>query len=502
MENLDALTNNINNISLNKDESFLYRNLECRDFVTLETRANHGQVVVATRDAAVGTRIIREDPILVYEVGNMEEMVSKFLALDRESRDAILNMHHPPVPSPDILVLGFFIANELSLDPTVVHKLIAIDKYNSRKYHGSEQEIYFHVQSALFLIVSKLAHSCNPNTVLAIDASGGRIEYRVMRPIKAGDMITYAVFGQLVELPHHRKQNILQEMEIVCQCPHCIGPDYSRPVHCKKCRGGVLICTNSPGDDPSWSCSGCNGVQNVERRIKTLETEAEENLVLFQLSKEIDTDICSASNVKDKINEIGRKLHPQHYVALNLMQLYIDLCTSDATAIEILSMLGMHPFVTALFQREKESPDELRRKAIQMGVSLVEKLECIAAGCICSPSTARHMLGRYNENAPVPFASKNALHIAKLMMKIPPSTWRKNECRVVHRYLPMLKVMCSKEGLDFLHDIERKIPSPPNVESEALTTVNPSFPVAAKMKAKQRRKRGGRTNKKRKGRKR
>ena len=75
MESLDTLTTSIAGISLNEDESFSFSNVESREFVTLENRADLGRVVVATKDNAVGTNIFREDPILVYETGNTEDMI-------------------------------------------------------------------------------------------------------------------------------------------------------------------------------------------------------------------------------------------------------------------------------------------------------------------------------------------------------------------------------------------------------------------------------------------
>ena len=285
----------------------------------------------------------------------------------------------------------------MSVDQSLVHKLIGIDRCNSREYHGSEQEIYFHTQSALFLFASKVTHSCNPNTVLTISKDGGRIQCRVIRPIQSGDIVTYALCGEMVKLPFPIKHKILlHEKEMVCRCPQCIGPDYSRPMYCKKCRVGILLCTSSQEGHPSWKCSVCGGLQQEESRIERLEMEAVGDLDFFIILKKADNPIFCKSTVKEMIETHTQKLHPQHFVTMSFMREFVDLCVSDAIAIEIMPMLGVHPFFTAFAQRDMESPVDLRSEAAKMAATLVERVECIAAGSICPTTTATNTSGRCN----------------------------------------------------------------------------------------------------------
>ncbi len=152
----------------------------------------------------------------------------------------------------------------------------------------------------------------------------------------------------------------------------------------------------------------------------------------------------------------------------------------------ILPMLGVHPFFAALTQ------DGIRSNAIKMGVCLIERLECIAAGSLCPTSTLMDAFDGCSENPPVLFAVKYALLIAKLMRQSPSSHWPEKARHIVYRYLPIMEVMQDGQNEEFINDIKQGIPEPTNSESEALPTASPTFPVAVQMRAKQRRKKRGR----------
>lgn len=171
------------------------------------------------------------------------------MALDSESKDAVLNMYHPSILSPRISLQGHLIANGLSLDPKA-----ACDRQVQWKcYDRSDREFDRGFRIVLFLFGSKLVHSCNLNTVFMGVSSDGRMESMVVCPIRAGEVITLSFLGSSLITPTHIKQNELREMtDLLCGCPQCLGPDYSRVVHCKECKGGVLLCTNTEGDYPIW----------------------------------------------------------------------------------------------------------------------------------------------------------------------------------------------------------------------------------------------------------
>lgn len=495
MEDLTVLNNGIENIALDDDESFLYNNVESTECLKLEYRTGLGHVVVATKDVAVGTKIIREKPILVYEDGNFEELFYAFMGLGLKSKNAVLSMFDPTNVQPEMLFHAIMIASQLSFDPTIVHKLVVIDKYHSEDYDGSEVELYSEKQSAIFLLSSKLAHSCNPNTIFTIAQSDGRKECGVVRPIKAGDLVTYSL-GQLEEIPIHIKRELLIRKALTCHCPKCFGPDYSRPIYCNKCRGGVLLCTYPQEDFPTWSCSGCENTEGVETHIESIENEVKEVFECWKILMVTNPHIISMSKMKDQIEIISSKLHPQHFHTLGAMKHYIAICLSMTEMIEIFSELHFPPSLLGEFG----TPVKILSEAAKMGVSLIERIECIAANCIGPKSSGIITTCRCTEHAPVAHSLRYAFNNAQIMMRCPSSLWPTNGRDIVHRYLPIMKLVYG-EGDDDIAEIEREIPAPENRDNQVLSQARPAMPLAAEKKAKQRRKNRGRTNKKKKGRK-
>ena len=501
MEDLNELNQSIGTMSLTENESFLYSNLESADFVTLESRTDIGLVAVATKDVAVGTKIFREKPVLVYEEGDLSDLFSSFVALDTRSKASVLDMYDPRMLTPDLGFGVFMIASKLSLSPIVAKKLIAIDKYTSKEYLISEDGFYDEDFSALFLFSSKVAHSCNPNTVFTRRTDDGRMECRAVRSIQAGELVTYSLSGLLVEMPQHIKLGIsmLEGRAMLCRCALCLGPDYSRPVFCTKCRSGVLLCTNPNGNLPVWSCNKCDDLQEgVDRRIASIEEEFSKDLDVLSFLLTTDPSAICLDKLKTKIKAATKKLHLHHFITLKLMNHYIVLCDSRGDELKLLNMLGCPRPLVASAERELGTPTKNYTEAAEMRVSYVERLECIAGGCIDSDSSDSSTTGDALEQTLVPFACGFAYRVAQQMLRCPSSRWPANGRDVVHRYIPLMKVMYGEDN-DDIANIERKI-VPSNVQGGVVALGRSALPQAAEKKAKQRRKRRGRTNKKKKGR--
>ena len=206
---------------------------------------------------------------------------------------------------------------------------------------------------------------------------------------------------------------------------------------------------------------------------------------------------CSISKMKNDMKAIAAKLHPQHFLVLDFMDCIMEICVMQAVDIEIMRLIiGVPLPIVALARGDMGTPIQLRREAAEMGVALVQKLECIAAGRVWGYAT-----GECTEHAPVPYAWIYALKAAKIMMQCPIPAWPTNGRYIVHRYIPLMKIFLGEEHEDVI-DIERNIPPPTNQNNEVLSDRRPTLPLAAEKKAKQHRKQRGRTNKKKKGRKR
>lgn len=189
----ELLTDGVTKLSIIGESISLFDlNVESTEDVAMEYRkVGLSRVVVATKDVEVGTKIIRERPVLVFDnSGDWEEMVTLFLALDETSKNGILDMFHPPLSSPtDISILT---GRKLSIDPNLVQKLITICNCNAHEYYGNDGEEYSEIQqtsfstrlsspkSSLFLFASKVAHSCNPNVTYSSKTNDGKLEYTVI----------------------------------------------------------------------------------------------------------------------------------------------------------------------------------------------------------------------------------------------------------------------------------------------------------------------------------
>jgi hypothetical protein len=520
MIDLNELQNDMNKITLAKDgedfdDSFLYCNIESTDLVaivessTSRTDDDLGRVVIATKDVSVGTTIIRERPVLVYKHEAWLEMVTAFVALDEESKNGILDMFHPP-PKLSIMTQANLVAGQLSLDPTLVQKLILISNFNAHQYYGCDQERFREGssfspssagKSALFLFGSKVAHSCNPNVTYSSRTSDGKLEYKVIRPINTGDMITFSYITELLETPTHiRRIRLVETKAFLCRCPRCMGPDFSRAVSCSKCRNSdVVLCTDPKGGSPSWSCSGCGEIDCVEKqRIDTLENKIKQNLEDWDYQMMRNLSNCLPCEFEKKVVRTSSELHPHHYLTLRSMKMHVRLCASQAVQMENFSKSRYPQSMVASIHRRFGTPDRHRSDAARMGISLVEKLECIAVGCNGPESTGRCT----KQHAPVQDACQLAFHAAQDMMQCSSSVWPANGPGTVHRYIPAMRLQFGKEDED-VANIERRIPNPNDKQGNHTSPIKKK-PISipnANNKAKKTNKKGGRTNNKKKGRK-
>ena len=207
-----------------------------------------GRVVVATKLIdTTGTKVIRERPSLVWKGNDWRDFLRKFQSCSSSLQGAILDMFHPPLDSDRILpfrvlaqrLVEYEIVNNIDL----IHKLIAIVQTNGHQYYGVPSVSYtetfglpgMHTTelSALFVYASKVAHSCIPNTAYTSKTQDGCLEYKLIRPISDGEMVTFSYLEKLFVTPTHiRREKLMESKSFVCKCQRCIGPDFCRFIHC------------------------------------------------------------------------------------------------------------------------------------------------------------------------------------------------------------------------------------------------------------------------------
>ena len=314
-------------------------------------------------------------------------------------------------------------------------------------------------------------------------------------------MIRFSYIDELLETPTHiGRITLIGTKQFICRCSRCMGPDFSRAISCNKCRSsGVVLCTDLEGGSPSWSCSGCGELDRVgELRIAAMENEIKQNLDDWDYR--MTTNLSSCFPVQfEKVIRTSSELHPHHYLTLQAMKMYVRLCASQAVQMENLSKLGYPRSTVASIHRKFGSPDRLRSDAARMGISIIEKLECIAVGCNGPESSGERCT---KQHAPVQDASHFAFHVAQDMMQCSSSVWPANGPNTVHRYIPAFRLQYGKEDEDVV-EIELRIPSPKDKEGNHTSPIKkkPLLIPSVNSKAKKTNKKGGRTNNKKKGRK-
>ncbi|CAJ1338158.1 unnamed protein product [Effrenium voratum] len=143
--------------------------------------------------------------------------------------------------------------------------------------------------TGIFVLGSKFSHSCEPNASWSFDQRG-RLQYGAIRPIAAGEVLTFSYVGNgmnLITSTLVRRQR-LATLCFICRCERCKGPDLARPLPCPRCRGECLPCY--PDQDESgfgihgsrcdaiedavlWRCTGCEA--QVPASELPLQAEAE-----------------------------------------------------------------------------------------------------------------------------------------------------------------------------------------------------------------------------------
>jgi hypothetical protein len=296
-----------------RESSLLMRNVESKELTKVVTRQDLGRIILAATDIDVGYVVIRETPTMVWRHDDWMDLFTAFQALPEESRQGVLNMFHPPLDRSETMRylgrLALQLKSRSSLDVGTIHKLLAIAATNAHEYIGTNQELYREVigfderstaaRSALFLYGSKVAHACSPNTSYTSQTADGKLEYKAIRPIAAGDMVTFSYLEKEYETPTHvRRETLLQSKAFLCKCDRCMGPDYTRQIHCPTCSKFVK-CTNDGSGVTLWSCDNCGLIQGTNRN-QLEEKEADMRQRIDQVVANYKTNCMNYQNLRSR----------------------------------------------------------------------------------------------------------------------------------------------------------------------------------------------------------
>lgn len=491
-------------------ESYIvtFENDEDKRVTKIVATEDLGRAVVASKDfPLVGEVILREMPLLVWDntTDERHQYLESFLDAPEHVQNLVLDMHTPPMESdymqsfrPEAVAICGMSPRFCALGVEKVIKLMGVSNINAHEYYGKPTEAFYEViavarrissgQSALFAYGSKVAHSCCSNATYSSKTIDGCLEYKVLAPIKKGDIITFPYIDNIPSVPTHiRRQELLDNKLFFCKCERCIEMDFARLHGCrnKGCNGRIGCVKARENCDAVWLCTSCGQVpRGTIDELLEIEKSMQNRLDAFMLRMMMGLSQVHPSQGKDLIDESSRALSNTHFLTLKLMSEYSRLCASHAQGISQAVQMGMiRPNTPTPFG----SLIALREKAAMANLMFVRGCECIAAKCCLGTSCPSYQGGPEN-HPPVYTNTVNVFHAFVDLKEVPVRLWPKGSVAMLRRYVPFCYIMFGSEDTDTK---EMEVMLSTIVESQA-TPLPASVGASGNVG-------GGRTNKKKKG---
>ena len=394
------------------DLGVVIKELEAVDIITVTTKQfstlniqHLGRVLIASKDFQVGDLVLRESPLVWFS--DSQNLIRKFVSemTETDKRD-MLGMFHFNSPKDTTHELCkrsmYHLAedtyriymdmqrNNQQVSMEEIFQCLSIVNLNAHSFYPNEREPN---RAALFPIAAIISHSCQPNTIYAIEQSC--IEYYATRPILRGEEITstYLSWSDLVTChTAQRRQKLLASKDFICLCARCKDIDLFRGVSCRsglqdtpsRCRGVTYPTSSSSSSsstikfsssssanltlNESWRCVACNSTK------KSVLTKVEQDLEEEYNSNLQHNDSFTSSGRSSCIDELdllvdvaAQQLSPTHSlvvrILLSLVALYVEEARSHDSS----------DYYTAR---------EYRLLAVQRLGQFVRTMECIEARCV------------------------------------------------------------------------------------------------------------------------
>ncbi len=431
--------------------------------VEVSFRENMGRIVIANKDLnEIFGVIVREMPAIVWDVVPSQQLVGyqnffrAFRGLSSELKDQLLQLFHPPLDGDSHIIKVLKpIAQQLSLinneyDEAAILKLLAILASNAHQYYGSDIESADNLRQyesmvgstydgklALYLFGSKVQHSCNPNATYSSKTSDGALEYKVVRPIKAGDEVSFSYIGDLFHTPTFlRREKLNREKDFFCTCDRCCGPDYCRIAKCPEC--GELAPTQSSLFSGMWKCvTGCTPSLVNE----TIERNYNDHLINMKSKMSAETP---TQQLYELIIGATMELSPTHFICIHGLLELATLYASKAAEKE--ASTQFNSIATSAVMRRvskiSELPiNELRQKAALYGLKAISLIECVAANCKgCKYGSMKH--------APVYESAARIFHVCIDLIDLHPTEYPIGAKNMIRRYVPLMKATFGEDDED------------------------------------------------------
>jgi hypothetical protein len=471
-------------------------------------RPGLGRVVVASRDFAVGDIILRETPVLVWNGDDWKAFLESVDALPDGQKNGILDMFHPPLESACCRLLRKT-ASHLTTAPYAMEKrfrLMAIATANSHEYYGRPSMEYHETtsflgsrqetKSALFLYASKVAHSCHPNAAYSSKTPDGKMEYKCIRPILTGDMVTFSYQCDLFQTSTpSRREQLQSDRDFLCQCPRCEQPDDARRLHCPNCTVGWALCSYDSEQNEMWICDGCGTLSgSVVEIVTQKEMEWTHKLTHLRMMVRMDVTQLDVSEATRGVTEAARTLSPTHHLVIQIVAELTRVAASQALKMDQLSVM-VPPQMVTILKRRFGSPKDLRLQAATLGVLLVRRSECCAAQCRCdcswTPTTPSSAVLTF-PHAAVYECARDVFFVTRDLLEYDATArrWPTEAKEMIRRYIGLMKINFGQEDSD-VADLERLLEST-NAAPVANPTNNRSSTRGSSNKKKKGKKKKGR----------
>jgi hypothetical protein len=219
------------------------------------------------------------------------------------------------------------------MDETLAMKLVSISMANYHAYFGHTDDRFSEIagynqshseQCALYLYASKVSHSCRPSYTSNTD--DGKLEYKAIQEIAAGDMITFSYIADVWSTPTHlRRKKLQDERSFLCKCTRCVKPDWLRLIKCKHCHKGLLACTYDDEGFPTWTCQSCNEAA-LYIDCKASEDSMSDKIRQHEVQSVLSLESLSVGGLKSMIGQIEKELSPLDFLALKAQNQCVKIC--------------------------------------------------------------------------------------------------------------------------------------------------------------------------------
>lgn len=285
----------------------------------VETWPGVGRVLTAARAFKVGEIVLREPPVLSWQVDDVGQLISSFLALSPAEQKDVLEMATPSVDADldmvaDPATRGEILAARKEREAArraIAEELAEAYVPNPRLLELIEAVLYradcnAHAFKAgevgLFPLAALANHSCDP-TCGHSTRTNDEMRFYAARPIAKGEEVSITYLPDLWSTPREeRRRTLLLQKLFYCRCARCTAPERCRGLRCvtittaaleakegegAPCDGVAMhsdggsaaraaaAANEKEGGGGRWRCMSCKQEVSDEGMAKRLAAEAE-----------------------------------------------------------------------------------------------------------------------------------------------------------------------------------------------------------------------------------